>query len=125
MALTAACGGGSATPTAPSPPSTQPLTIYDVGTPGVSLPTLLRQVKPAYTSEALRNRVQGSVLLAAVVLVDGTVGDVTVLQSLDTTYGLDTQAIIATRQWLFSPGLKDGQPVAVRVTVEMTFTITG
>jgi len=69
--------------------------------------------------------VQGSVLLAAVVLVDGTVGDVTVLQSLDTTYGLDTQAIIATRQWLFSPGLKDGQPVAVRVTITMSFTITG
>ncbi len=125
MALTAACGGGSATPTAPSPLSAQPLTIYDVDTPGVSLPTLIRNVKPAYTSEALRNRVQGSVLLAAVVLADGTVGDVAVLRSLDTTYGLDAQAIIATRQWLFSPGLKDGQPVAVRVTVEMTFTITG
>ena len=38
--------------------------------------------------------------LAAVVLPNGTVGDVTVLQSLDTRFGLDDQAVIAVKQWL-------------------------
>ena len=46
-----------------------------------------------------------------------------VTQSLDKEYGLDTQAVEAARQWLFKPGTKDGKPVAVRVALEMTFTL--
>jgi len=99
------------------------MTVYEPGSSGVSLPTVLKEVTPAYTSEAIRNRIQGSVLLAAVVLSDGTVGKVGVLRSLDTTFGLDAQAVLATRQWVFNPGMKDGAAVAVRVTVEMTFTL--
>ena len=38
-------------------------------------------------------------------------------------YGLDTQAVEAVRQWLFKPGTKEGKPVAVRVALEMTFTL--
>jgi protein TonB len=76
-----------------------------------------------YTAEAIRNGIQGSVLLAAVVLPDGTVGEVTVLRSLDTVFGLDAQAVLAAKQWLFNPGMKDGLPVAVRVTIELTFTL--
>jgi len=48
----------------------------------------------------------------------------TVVRSLDPTFGLDAQAVIAARQWIFKPGTKDGQPVAVRVMIEMTFTLT-
>lgn len=59
----------------------------------------------------------------AVVLPNGTVGDVTVVKSLDDEHGLDEQAIRATRQWQFKPGTKDGKPVAVEVTIEMTFTL--
>lgn len=121
LLLLAACSGQSTTPTAPSTPST-PVTVYAVGD-GVSLPTLVREVKPAFTAQALAARIQGSVLLSAVVLADGTVGDVVVTQSLDTQFGLDAQAVSAAKQWLFSPGMKDGLPVAVRVTIEMTFTI--
>ena len=61
--------------------------------------------------------------MAVVVLSDGTVGDVTVLRSLDTTFGLDAQAVLAAKQWVFNPGMKDGVAVAVRVTIEMTFTL--
>ena len=47
----------------------------------------------------------------------------TVTQSLDKEYGLDTQAVEAVEQWLFKPGIKDGKAVAVRVTIEMVFTL--
>jgi TonB family protein len=41
----------------------------------------------------------------------------------DSVYGLDANAIKAMKQWQFEPGAKDGKPVAVRVAVEMTFTL--
>ena len=41
----------------------------------------------------------------------------------DPTYGLDGQAVKAMKQWLFKPGTKDSRPVAVRVAVEMKFTL--
>ena len=52
----------------PSGSTTKAITVYDAGSPGVSLPTVLKEVKPAYTAEAIRNRIQGTVLLAVVVL---------------------------------------------------------
>ena len=116
------CGGNSSSPTAPSGQSPPAITVYEPGN-GVSLPTLVREVKPSYTPQAIAARIQGTVLLSAVVLADGTVGDVIVIRSLDTQYGLDAQAVSAAKQWLFNPGMKDGVAVAVRVTIEMTFTL--
>jgi TonB family protein len=46
-----------------------------------------------------------------------------VVQSLDSEYGLDDEAVKALKQWEFEPGTKDGAPVAVRVDVEMTFKL--
>jgi periplasmic protein TonB len=102
-----------------------PLTAQDVFTPqdGVTLPTVVRSVKASYTAAAMEARIEGMVLLDAVVLADGKVGDVTVTRSLDMEYGLDTQAVEAIKQWLFKPGTKDGKAVAVRVTIEMRFTL--
>jgi protein TonB len=91
--------------------------------PGVTAPGLVKDVKPVYTDEAKEAGIQGTVELEAVVLTDGTVGDITVTRSLDRKYGLDQQAVLALRQWLFSPGKKDGKTVPVAVTVEMTFTL--
>ena len=91
--------------------------------PGVTLPTVVKQVKPDYTPEAQAARIEGRVLLGAVVLADGIVDAITVERSLDATYGLDQQAIKAMKQWVFKPGTKDGKPVPVRISVEMTFTL--
>lgn len=95
---------------------------YDVGN-GVTAPRILRQVKPAYTSEAMRAKVQGEVLLRCVVMPDGTVGKVEVIKSLDSVFGLDQEAIKAARQWRFVPGTRLGEPVAVRVTIALDFTL--
>jgi protein TonB len=80
-------------------------------------------VKPGYTAAAMDAHIEGTVSLDMVVLADGKVGDVTVTASLDKQHGLDTQAIEAAKQWLFKPGTKEGKPVAVRVALEMTFTL--
>lgn len=88
---------------------------------GVSWPILVNQVKPSYTPDAMRNRIQGSVLLEVVVLHTGDVGDVRVLRSLDR--GLDAKAIEAVRAWQFLPGRRGDIPVDVLVTVIMDFAL--
>ena len=97
-------------------------TIYRPGD-GVSLPQVTKEVRPNYTSEAMANRIEGKVVLAAVVLPDGKVGEVTIKESLDSIYGLDKNAVAAMKQWEFKPGTKDGKPVAVRVNIELHFTL--
>jgi protein TonB len=90
---------------------------------GVTLPVPVKQVKAGYTTAAQAARVEGTVVLEIVVRADGSVGDVKVVRSLDKETGLDDQAVGAMRQWEFRPGRKDDKPVAVRVYVEMTFTL--
>jgi periplasmic protein TonB len=90
---------------------------------GVTMPTLLRQVAPAYTAEALGARVQGIVTVEAVVRADGSVGDVRVLKSFESSFGLDAEAIRAVKQWRFRPGTRRGVAVPMFVTVELTFTL--
>jgi TonB family protein len=92
---------------------------------GVSLPRVLTEVKPQYTKEAMNAKIQGTVGLRAVVLANGDVGDVEVVQSLDDKYGLDRNAVAAAKQWKFVAGRKDGKPVAVEITIELTFTLKG
>jgi len=90
---------------------------------GIEIPRVLREVKPQYTADAMRAKVQGVVELEAVVLQDGSVGDVQITRSLDHTFGLDNEAIKAVKQWRFAPGTRLGQPVPVLVTIELTFTL--
>ena len=90
---------------------------------GVSMPRLIHEVRPNYTGEALRAKLEGMVTIEAVVLPDGTVGPVQVLRSLDSRFGLDQEALRTVKQWRFAPGMLEGQPVPVRVAVEMTFTL--
>ena len=90
---------------------------------GVTEPRLLRDVKPEYTAEAMRARVQGEVWLDIVVLPDGTVGDIKVTKSLDRVFGLDERAIAAARQWRFAPSLRFGEPVAVLVSLAIYFNL--
>jgi periplasmic protein TonB len=90
---------------------------------GVMLPKPVREVKPQYTADAMRAKVQGTVLLECVVMPDGTVGKVEIIRSLDSAFGLDQEAIKAAKQWRFVPGTRFGEPVAVLVTIELTFTL--
>ena len=90
---------------------------------GVETPRLLREVKPQYTAQAMRAKIQGEVLLECVVMPDGSVGNIKVARSLDSAFGLDEEAIKAARQWRFAPGTRKGEPVAVLVTIAIAFTL--
>jgi periplasmic protein TonB len=96
--------------------------VYRPGN-GVESPRLLRSVRPNYTAEAMRAKVQGIVRLEGVVNSDGSVGDVKVTRSLDPVFGLDTEAIKAAKQFRFVPGTRFGEPVAVLVSFEIEFTL--
>jgi TonB family protein len=86
-------------------------------------PKVVSEVKPQYTPEAMKAGIQGTVMMNAVVRTDGTPGDIEIIKSLDEKYGLDKQAVAALSQWRFDPGLKDGKPVPVLVTIEMRFRL--
>ncbi len=91
----------------------------------VSSPKVTKQVPPNYSAAAMKAKVEGSVLMEAVVLTDGTVGDVRVVQSLDKEHGLDDVAVETVKKWRFIPGKKDGVPVPVVVEVRMAFSLRG
>jgi len=101
----------------------QDTTVYKTTDDGVTLPQVVKQVRPQYTSEAMHQMIEGEAVLEVVVKSDGKVGDVTVKESLDAVYGLDQEAIKAIKQWEFKPGTKDGKAVNVRVDVKMRFTL--
>ena len=90
---------------------------------GITLPRVLQEAKPQYTADAMRAKVQGSVWLECIVMPDGSVGDVRVTKSLDPIFGLDQEAIKAAKLWRFSPGMRQGEPVPVIITIELTFTL--
>jgi protein TonB len=90
---------------------------------GVTQPKLLREVKPNYTAEAMRAKIQGVVWLEAIVLENGSVGQVRVIRSLDPTFGLDLEAERTVKKWVFAPGTRLGQPVPVLIEIEMSFTL--
>ena len=99
------------------------LGIYRTCQQHVIAPTRLTDVKPQYTQEAMRAKIQGVVVIGAVIGTDGSVQDVRVLQSLDTVFGLDASAIDAVRRTTFTPGRLGPRAVPVLVIIEHQFTL--
>ena len=99
-----------------------PATAYKPGA-GVKQPILLKHVAPKYPRKAMDRRIEGVVWLSAVVLANGKVGAVRVTKSLDNEFGLDDEAVKTVRKWRFTPGTKEGTPVAVEIEIEMSFTL--
>jgi periplasmic protein TonB len=95
-------------------------TVYKPGD-GVSLPQIIKEVKAKYPRPPGPDSPRGTVVMECVVARDGRPTDITVVQTLDPE--IDEAAIAALKQWEFKPGEKDGKPVAVRVSVEMRFTV--
>ncbi len=97
--------------------------VARLGDAGLTPPKAVKQVKPQYTPDAMRAKIEGFVTLECVVKADGTVGDVRVVKSLDASHGLDDEAVRAAKRWRFSPGRKNGKAVPVVVSLELTYTL--
>ena len=91
------------------------------GRGGVSAPVVISQVQPEYSEEARAARLEGVVKLEAIIHEDGSIQVLDVLQSLG--FGLDEKAIEALEQWKFRPGMRNGEPVAVSMNIEVAFNL--
>lgn len=89
------------------------------GGDGLSAPSAVNKVDPAYPPSLMRDRVEGTVILYAVIHSDGSVGEVKVLQGVDDR--LDENARDALQKWHFRPGTKNGAPVDVEAVVRIPF----
>ena len=76
----------------------------------MSSPVVIKEVKPNYTGEAMRARIQGLVTMEAIVMPDGSVGNVHIIKSLDTIFGLDQEAVEDVKKWRFGRGCASVNP---------------
>ena len=82
---------------------------------------LIHDVPPTYPPEAGRERIQGSVVLQAVIGKDGAVKDVRVESGLPI---LAQAAVEAVKQWRYRPYLLNGEPVEVDSRITINFTMS-
>lgn len=94
--------------------------VFRVGG-GVSAPKAIYAPDPEYSEEARKAKYQGQCVLSLIVGPDGKPRDVKVARSLG--LGLDEKAIEAVNQWKFEPAQKDGKPVSVQISVEVSFRL--
>jgi len=87
----------------------------------ISSPEPVRKVDPVYPASLLHDRVEGVVVLHAIIRSDGSVGDVRVLEGFNDE--LDANARNALEQWRFRPGLRNGVPVDVEAVVRVPFRV--
>ncbi|MGH7552486.1 MAG: energy transducer TonB [Longimicrobiales bacterium] len=103
-------------PPPPAPREREPVRVGGA----ITRPERLHDVPPVYPTVARVARLEGTVILEAVIGTDGTVRDVRVLRSVSL---LDNAAIEAVRQWVFTPTRLNGEPVPVVMTVTVTFRL--
>ena len=105
-------------PTAPPPPPPPPEPVRVGG--NIAPPTKVRDVPPTYPPVAQAARVQGVVILEAIIGPNGSVTEVKVLRSVPL---LDDAAIAAVQQWQYTPTMLNGTPVPIIMTVTVNFTL--
>ena len=106
--------------TPPPPPS--PMVSRAPVSGGVMAGYLISQVQPVYPAMAQRARVQGTVVLSAVISQDGRIENLRVLSGHP---WLVKAAMDAVQQWRYRPYLLTGQPVEVETQVTVNFMLNG
>ena len=123
---------GDLTPVPPSPSSpvaspdqtARMDTIARVGEPGVTPPRFINRPPPTYPSRALQYKVEGYVILEAVLQGNGKVGEIRVLRDLGKgKLGFEEAAMLAVRNWRFQPGKVNGRRDDVRMTIKVDFKL--
>ena len=112
-------GGLGLPPEPPPPPPAQPPAPLR---PGGDLqpPARIRSVQPVYPPLAREAKIQGVVIIEAIIGTDGKVRDARVLRSIPL---LDHAALDAVLQWEYTPTRLNGVPVAIVMTVSVHFRL--
>ena len=113
---------GSTGPITVMPPPPPPVIRTEPVRPGghVKRPAKINDVRPIYPQIAVANRVEGLVMIEAIIGTDGSVKEARVIKSVPL---LDRAAVDAVMQWKFTPTLLNGVPVPVIMTVTVNFTL--
>lgn len=95
---------------------------FDAGKPdqgNLVAPAAMAEADPAYPMELMKENIQGTVTLYAVIRSDGSVANVRVLRSIDDR--LDQYACDALARWRFRPATKDGNAVDLEAVITIPF----
>ncbi len=95
--------------------------VYHVQPDHVTAPRAIFMPDPDFSLEARKAKYQGDVVLGAVIDKTGRVSRITIQRVLG--MGLDEKAVEKLKTWRFEPSLREGQPVAVEVSVEVSFKL--
>lgn len=86
---------------------------------GIKPPYPIKKVDPRYVADAVREQLEGEVILYGVIRETGEITDLTLVRGVDKL--LDDSAKNALAQWVFEPARKDGRAVAVETLVRIPF----
>jgi protein TonB len=89
---------------------------------GVTAGLLIKRVNPKYPNKARENRIQGTVVLRALISKDGDITDLSVVSGDPL---LAKSATKAVKQWKYRPYLLAGKPVAVNTEIIVNFALSG
>jgi TonB family protein len=87
----------------------------------LAAPLALSKSDPAYPQDLMKDKVEGTVILYAIIRADGSITDVKVLTSVNER--LDESAMAALHRWKFQPGSKENQAVDVEAVVQVPFRV--
>jgi len=112
------CAGSAAAQS--QPPSPRPKRIPVGGS--VAMANLIFRVDPVYPPLAMQAHIQGTVVLHAIIAVDGSMKELKVISGPAL---LIQSALDAVGQWRYRPTLLNGEPVEVDTTISVVFTLDG
>ena len=87
----------------------------------IDRPKLLSKTMPKYPRKARRQRLEGTVTLAVVLKIDGSIGEVQIKESVPAGVGFEESAIKAVKSWRYEPIVNEGKPMAIWFTVIVDF----
>ena len=113
-------GGSRSMPLPAKTPEPAPVRRIRVAS-RVAEANLIHEVPPQYPPDAGRDRIEGTVVLLAVIGSDGSVEDVQVVSGLPI---LAQAAIEAVKQWRYKPYELNGVPVEIDSRITINFTLS-
>ena len=95
------------------------LPVYQRPKGKLAAPVALRKVDPKYPPSAIKQRIDGEVILYAIIRKDGRVDSIQLVRGLDPL--LDQNAMDALARWEFRPASREGQPVDLEAVIHIPF----